>query len=219
LNSSLAKSPNDAYFAFCLRLLSRAFFGALKSTHFRPRIVFMVRLSPFSRLALVAFACVALAWSCDGGLRPPELPPPTSVSGVVRFAGGGSAWPPRDSVWTVRVVAFREFPPRDLIGDLFQGRAFFTPAALELDSTLTLFSDSARYSLVFGDSIPARVEYLCVAMLTDTARILSTQAWRIIGVYAPDGNQNRPGVLAITPGQDHKADILVDFRNPPPQPF
>ncbi len=169
-------------------------------------------------LAAVALTLV-IAISCDGGLAPPPIPPVTSISGTVRFVGGRASWPRRDSVWTMRVVGFRQFPPQDLIGDLFQGRAFFTPAALQLDSTITLFSDSARYSLVFGDSIPRQIQYLCVAMLIDTARLLTTQGWRIVGVYNTSGNQREPTTINLTQGRDHPANITVDFKNPPPQPF
>jgi hypothetical protein len=168
-----------------------------------------------SAIALVAIFAV----SCDGGLRPPEIPPVTSISGTIRYVGGKASWPRRDSVWTVRVVGFRQFPPRDLIGDIFQGRAFFTPAALQLDSTLPLFADSARYSLVFGDSIPTSIQYLSVAMLIDTARLLQTSGWRVIGVYSANGNQREPSTIPITRGKDHQANITVDFKNPPPQPF
>lgn len=176
-------------------------------------------LRRFGQLIAALALTLALAISCDGGLAPPPIPPVTSISGTVRFAGGAANWPRRDSVWTMRVVGFRQFPPRDLIGDLLQGRAFFTPAALQLDSTITLFSDSARYSLVFSDSIPQQIQYLCVAMLVDTARLLTTQGWRVVGVYNTSGNQREPATINITPGKDHRANISVDFKNPPPQPF
>ncbi len=176
-------------------------------------------LQRYGQLMTALAITLVIAISCDGGLRPPEIPPVTSISGTVRYMGGKASWPRRDSVWTVRVVGFKQFPPQDLIGDLLQGRAFFTPAALQLDSTLQLFSDSARYSLVFGDSIPQSIKYLCVAMLIDTTRLLTTQGWRVIGVYNTNGNQAQPATIAITPGKDHRADITVDFKNPPPQPF
>lgn len=176
-------------------------------------------LHRYGQLMAALAITLVIAISCDGGLRPPEIPPVTSISGTVRYVGGKASWPRRDSVWTVRVVGFKQFPPQDLIGDLLQGRAFFTPAALQLDSTLQLFSDSARYSLVFGDSIPTSIKYLCVAMLIDTTRLLTTQGWRVIGVYNTNGNQAQPATIAITPGKDHRADMTVDFKNPPPQPF
>jgi hypothetical protein len=37
-------------------------------------------------------------------------------------------------------------------------------------------------------------------------------------VYAPSGDQTRPAPITLTAGRDHRADIRVDFRNPPPQP-
>jgi hypothetical protein len=176
-------------------------------------------LHRYAQLIAALAITLVIAISCDGGLRPPEIPPITSISGTVRYVGGKANWPRRDSVWTVRVVGFKQFPPQDLIGDLLQGRAYFTPAALQLDSTLSLFADSARYSLVFSDSIPTSIKYLCVAMLTDTARLLTTAGWRVIGVYNTSGNQSQPTTIPITPGKDHRADITVDFKNPPPQPF
>ena len=176
-------------------------------------------LHRYGQLIAALAITMVIAISCDGGLRPPEIPPITSISGTVRYVGGKANWPRRDSVWTVRVVGFKQFPPQDLIGDLLQGRAYFTPAALQLDSTLSLFADSARYSLVFGDSIPTSIKYLCVAMLTATTRLLTTAGWRVIGVYNTSGNQSQPTTIPITPGKDHRADIIVDFKNPPPQPF
>jgi hypothetical protein len=162
---------------------------------------------------------VILAVQCDGGLQPPPLPPVTTLSGTVRYLGGKASWPRRDSVWTVRVVGFRQFPPQDLIGELLQGRAYFTPAALQLDSTLTLFADSSRYTITFPDSVPPRIEYLCVAVLADTTRILTSAAWRVVGVYSESGNNRQPSRIPITVGRNHIADITVDFKNLPPQPF
>jgi hypothetical protein len=170
--------------------------------------------------------CAALAItfifaaSCDEGLKPPPIPPVTSISGMIRYVGGRASWPQRrDSVWTVRVVGFRQFPPMDLISDILQGRAYFTPQALAIDSTLPLYADSARYSLILPDEPPARIEYLCVAMLVDTAKLLTTQGWRVIGVYSTNANIQMPGQLSVIYGRDVQANITVDFKNPPPQPF
>jgi hypothetical protein len=176
----------------------------------------MYRIIP---LILALVITLVLAVQCDEGLVPPPIPPVTTLSGTVRYLGGKANWPRRDSVWTVRVVGFREFPPRDLIGEILQGRAYFTPAALQLDSTLALFADSARYTITFADSVPPRIEYLCVAMLIDTTRILTSAGWRVIGVYSQSGNNRQPSQVPLTVGRSHTADMTVDFKNFPPQPF
>lgn len=161
-----------------------------------------------------------IAASCDEGLKPPPIPPVTSISGTVRYLGGRAGWPQRrDSVWTVRVVGFRQFPPMDLIGDILQGRAYFTPQALAIDSTLPLYADSAQYSLILPDEPPTRIEYLCVAMLVDTAKLLTTAGWRVVGVYSTSANIQQSAPLNVVYGRDVRANITVDFRNPPPQPF
>ncbi len=178
---------------------------------------FLRHWSSFFAALVVTFA---LAVSCDDGLKPPPVPPVTSISGTVSYAGGRTSWPSRrDSVWTVRVVGFKQFPPMDLIGDILQGRAFFTPQALSIDSTLPLYVDSARYSLILPEDAPPRIEYLCVAMLVDTAKLLTTQGWRVIGVYSTTGNPREKSTLPIIFGRDNPANITVDFKNPPPQPF
>jgi hypothetical protein len=189
----------------------------------RLRLFSTVVASALRRWSSVCAALVVtfvIAASCDEGLRPPPIPPVTSISGTVRYAGGRAAWPQRrDSVWTVRVVGFRQFPPMDLIGDILQGRAYFTPQALAIDSTLPLYADSAQYSLILPDEPPARIEYLCVAMLVDTAKLLTTAGWRVIGVYSTNANIQQSAPLNVVYGRDVRANITVDFRNPPPQPF
>jgi hypothetical protein len=181
--------------------------------------IIMNRIFPlFAALAIT----LVLAVQCDGGLAPTPLPvagSATTISGSIRFVGGKASWPRRDSVWTMRVVGFQKFPPPDLVGELLQGRAYFTPAALQLDSTLPLFVDSSRYTITLPDSVPPRIEYLCVAVLLDTARIFSSSAWRVVGVYSESGNNRQPSQISLTAGRNHTADITVDFKNLPPQPF
>lgn len=177
-------------------------------------------LRQWSSICAALAVTFIMAASCDDGLKPPPIPPVTSISGTVKYVGGRASWSPRrDSVWTVRVVGFKQFPPMDLINDILQGRAYFTPQALAIDSTLPLYVDSARYSLILPEDPPPRIEYLCVAMLVDTAKLFSTQGWRVIGVYSTTGNQRERSILPIIFGRDNQANISVDFRNPPPQPF
>jgi hypothetical protein len=175
--------------------------------------IFARRLGVVFLLALVA---------CDGGLQPPAEAPPTQIAGTIRYVGG---WPPavnpitRDSVLNIRVAAFRDFPPQNIVTDVLAGRAYFTPSALSLDSSLARFVDVSSYSILIPDNNPAtEIRYVAVAMLVRSL-FLVPASWRIVGVYTVTGNQAQPGTIRITPNTIHRADITVDFRNPPPQPF
>ena len=174
----------------------------------------------FVRLTALACAVVVIAAGCDGGLAPPPVPPVTTLAGTIRYVGGRTGWPRRDSVFNIRLVAFKSFPPTDLIGDIVNGRAYFTPAAFVLDSTLPLFADSARYALRLPEEqTPKRLEYICVAMLVDTVSIIRSSSWRIVGVFTTSGNNRQPSAIDVTVGATMQANITVDFKNLPPQPF
>lgn len=160
--------------------------------------------------------------ACDGGLIPPDEVVPTQIVGTIRYVGG---WPPavnpmtRDTVLNIRVAAFRDFPPQNIVTDVLAGRAYFTPSALSLDSSLTRFVDASSYSIIIPENnLATEIRYVAVAMLV-RSQFLVPSSWRIIGVYTITGNQAQPGTIRITPNTIHRADITVDFRNPPPQPF
>jgi hypothetical protein len=173
-------------------------------------------------LLCIGVCMITYLIACDGGLIPPDEVVPTQIVGTIRYVGG---WPPtvnpitRDSVLNIRVAAFRDFPPQNIVTDVLAGRAYFTPSALSLDSTLARFVDISSYAVVIPDNNPAtEIRYVAVAMLV-RSQFLVPSSWRIIGVYTVNGNQNQPGSIRITPNTIHRADIIVDFRNPPPQPF
>ena len=52
-----------------------------------------------------------LFYGCDRGLVPTEPPPgPGALSGLITYAH----WPPPDSLFDLRIVAFRDFPPEGI---------------------------------------------------------------------------------------------------------
>jgi hypothetical protein len=168
--------------------------------------------------------------ACDGGLKPPPPAPqvtPTTISGTITYRGGRSAWPTADSVVNVRVAAFKALPTASsgIIQAVSSGDAYFTPTALTLDSTLSKFADSTRYQITITEPVPPEVRYIAVAMLVDSsarsniAAVFNPRAWRILGVYTTSGDNRQPTPLALTPQRDHRANVTVDFRNLPPQPF
>lgn len=189
---------------------------------------------PFVMVTMPTIACVlsfVLSFflsSCDGGLQlPPPDPPPTTVSGVITYRGGRASWPPADSVVTVRIAAFKSLPTASagIINAVLSRDAFFAPEALVLDSTLTKFADSTRYTIVIGEPVPEVLNYIAVVILVDPAAVTNTTAlfnprsWRVVGVYTTSGDNRQPSPLRLRAGTDHRADITVDFRNLPPQPF
>ncbi len=191
------------------------------------RILSIIQLQALSFLGAV-IVTASLLHSCDGGLQPPPPdPPPTTVSGVITYRGGRASWPPADSVITVRIVAFKSLPTASsgIINAVLSRDAYFAPEALVLDSTLTKFADSTRYTIVIGEPVPEVLNYIAVVILVDPAAVTNTTAlfnprsWRVVGVYTTSGDNRQPSQLRLRAGTDHRANITVDFRNLPPQPF
>lgn len=176
------------------------------------------------------FAISLALGACDGGLKPPPPAPQgatTTVSGTITYRGGRAAWPRADSVVNVRIAAFKSLPTASsgIIQAVSSGDAYFAPTALSLDSTLTKFADSTQYQIVITDPVPTQVSYIAVAVLVDSSArsnitaIFNPRAWRILGVYTTTGDNRQPSTLVLKPQTDHRANITVDFRNLPPQPF
>ncbi len=145
--------------------------------------------------------------SCDHGLKPsereilPEYEEP-GFGGTVYFKGG---WP--DSIYDLRVVAFRKYPPQDIINEVLQGKAKFS-------ETLPQRVDSTKYE------VPAdtgKWEYVVVA-LRYGSNIYSD--WKAVGVYDTTPGDTIPTPIYIPYGKFLKGiNITCDFDNPPPQPF
>ncbi len=173
---------------------------------------------------LFAYCCALLLSftafsSCDEGLKPP--PPPTTISGTITYVGGRAGWTTKDSVISLRVAAFVKFPPADIILEVLSGKAFYTPQGLTIDSTLAKYVDSSSYRIVIPNPVPARVEYIAVVMLisTDPTKIALPSSWRVLGIYSMNGNNKQPAALDLKPETDHRVNLIVDFKNLPPQPF
>ncbi len=147
--------------------------------------------------------------SCDHGLKPSEAGTPSEqyeepgFGGTVYFKGN---WP--DSIYDLRVVAFRKYPPQDIINEVLQGRAKFS-------QTLTTSKvDSTKYE-VLADT--GKWEYIVVA-LQYGSNIFSD--WKAVGVYDTTPEDTIPTPLYIPYGKFLRGiNITCDFDNPPPQPF
>ncbi len=149
--------------------------------------------------------------SCDEGLNPGtnrNIATRAFLTGNIYFVDGKEGWPPTDSVFAVRVVAFKNYPPTDIINEILSGNAFFT------FNSLPLFVDSAFFSIEIKDT-PVELKYIVVAQqYSDTIT-----AQRAIGVYTETGDKTRPSSIKLFPGDSIFIKIEVDFSNLPPQPF
>ncbi len=145
--------------------------------------------------------------SCDHGLKPPETETSPAYEepgfgGTVYFKG---TWP--DTIYDLRVVAFRKYPPQDIINEVIQGKAKFS-------ETLPNKVDSAKYQ-VLADT--GKWEYVVVA-LQYGSNIFSD--WKAIGVYDTTPEDTIPTPIYIPYGKFlRNININCDFNNPPPQPF
>jgi hypothetical protein len=163
--------------------------------------------------AVLSATLFALSLSgCDKGLSPSiSAPPPIPMghmSGVIRY----QHWPPRDSLHDLRLVAFRVFPPSNILGEVLLGRAVVYPP-LGDTALVPFFVDSLRYRFI----LPAG-EYKYVVVAQQYGPIVTTD-WRAVGQYDLDTNLVVPSPVTIAADDTSRnIDINVDFRNPPPPP-
>ncbi|CUS79559.1 hypothetical protein JGI7_00800 [Candidatus Kryptonium thompsonii] len=144
--------------------------------------------------------------SCDHGLKPTEagtlIYEEPGFGGTVYFKG---TWP--DTVYDLRVVAFRNYPPSDIINEVLGGKAKFS-------QSLPKKVDSTKYE-VLADT--GKWEYIAVA-LQYGPNIFSD--WKAIGVYDTTEYDTIPTPIYIPYGKFIRGiNITCDFDNPPPQPF
>ncbi len=145
--------------------------------------------------------------SCNEGLAPPPPIAKSFINGMITYKNGQDKWPPIDSVKDIRVVAFKNYPPKNIIAEITNGDAFFT-------ESMPKFVDTSSYSIEFTKP-PIYVKYLVVAQQTG-----SFMEWRAIGVYTLSGDVSKPDSIYVSPGKViNNININVDFDNLPPQPF
>jgi len=146
---------------------------------------------------------------CDEGLAPPVTQqPPTagSFSGVVTFTN----WQAVDSLYDLRVVAFRMFPVSDVIDEVLEGRAVVYPP-LGAGALTMRGEDSLFYSITLQPGI-----YPYVAVAHQFGPDLFAD-WRPVGQYDLDTNLTVPSTVEVVAGTNTaNINIHVDFENPPP---
>ncbi len=146
--------------------------------------------------------------SCQEGLDPTIPKGDSYVKGRVIVISGSNSWPNPDSALEMRVVGFKEYPPKDILNDVIAGNAF-------ISDTLPRFLDTIPFKLKI-EKPPEEIRYLVVAI-----RYGTIFEWRVVGVYSDEMSYERkPKKILVSKGQIvEKIDILVDFKNLPKQPF
>ncbi len=164
------------------------------------------------RNSITALYFAVLFAGCNRGLAPTQ--PSSSVQmgfgGTVRFV---SAWPPSDSVFDVRVVAFSNYPPSNILTEVSSGQAKVYPALGA--NKVPLFVDSLSYTFYLDSA--ATFRYVAV-VIQDGSNYL--QDWKVVGAYGYSHGAGQPDSVVVTPGSFvNGINIDVDFKNTPPNPL
>ncbi len=158
----------------------------------------------WGKVGVEALLVGSLVCGCTGGLDPTQLPREAMIRGIVSFRG---AWPPVDSLRDLRVVAFQQYPPKDVLGEVLGGRAIFS-------ERLPFYVEQTPYELTV-EQVPVMFRYLIVAQQYGPDLF---RHWRVVGVYSSRDTQ--PDSIWVEPGGVYpNVDIVVDFDHLPPQPF
>lgn len=158
------------------------------------------------RISSAFFLC--LLASCDHGLSP-DLSTPASVPGIAGKLHVKSLWPPSDSLFDLRVVAFRNNPPKSILEEFLKG-------TLEFSDEIPFRFNDTTYRMQ-RESISGVYAYVVVAHQYGPDPF---QHWRVVGVYTTTGDVRFPSPVNVLPRTVvEEVDIDIDFYNLPPQPF
>ncbi|MCX7908378.1 MAG: hypothetical protein N2560_02530 [Ignavibacteria bacterium] len=157
---------------------------------------------------IIVFILVFALFACQEGLDPTLQKEESFIKGKVIVISGKNSWPPPDSAVELRVVGFKEYPPKDLINEIVSGNAF-------ISESLERFKDTIGFELKI-EKPPVEIKYLVAAL-----RYGSILEWKAIGVFSDEMTYERtPKKIIVTKGRViENVNILVDFYNLPKQPF
>lgn len=156
---------------------------------------------------LAAFAVTLYLSACDDhGLSPVSAVETPGFSGTITVR---STWPPQDSVMDLRIAAFRNYPPKDILSEIINGSAVFS-------DELPYGVDTLNYR-VQGAELNGPFAYVVVAQNYGPDPFMQ---WRAVGVYTLLGDVASPSPIDLGSGRFIRGiDVEVDFINLPPQPF
>ncbi|MBI5475566.1 MAG: hypothetical protein HY964_02375 [Ignavibacteriales bacterium] len=165
-----------------------------------------------SILYIISVIILALLnFGCDKGLSPIDESQgggsvTKGISGTIHFIN----WPPESTLVDLRLVAFKNYPPGDIVAEVMQGNAQFT------ETLKPYFSDSLSYTLVLTSGAWSSIQYIVVAQQFGP----NIQAdWKMVGVYYSPGDSTKPGSINLpSDGIVNGINIKVNFLNPPSAP-
>lgn len=160
---------------------------------------------PASLLAVILLFGMLIGCE-DHGLAPATQSDTPGFSGLIRVR---STWPPQDSVRDLRIAAFRNYPPKDILSEVLSGTAVFS-------EELPYGVDSVSYR-VQAEALNGSFAYVVVAQNYGPDPF---KEWRAVGVYTVTGDFTKPSPIDLGEGRFLRGiDVEVDFINLPPQPF
>lgn len=155
-----------------------------------------------------AFMIMILLQACDSGLAPKPIEEKTFLNGTLHFIKGVDNWPPADSLFGIRVAAFKSMPDENIIQSIISGEAYFTPESLGKNA------DTLNFSIEISDA-PVNLVYIVAVQQYE----LDITSQRVIGVYTTTGDKTKNSELTVEKGKIYDIDIDIDFDDLPPMPF
>ncbi len=160
---------------------------------------------------ILFFSFLVVLPGCDHGLEPTR-PVQPGFQGTISFRG---TWP-ADTL-EMRLIASQVWRPFNSFSDIIallvntDSVKVYPPPS---DNGLPMGRDSLVYNFTVP---PSTYRYVALALRFGTNYFAD---WRIIGVYDGMNGSQIPAELVVPADRIVSgADILVDFNNPPPQPF
>ena len=162
----------------------------------------------FKKLPIIFFLIIFI-YECDHGLEPPTGPASniTGISGLISY----SNWPPADSLFELRLVVFKNYPPTNIVAELLNQQAVVYPALA--DSSLPYFTDTTSFIL---ELTAGTYEYIVVAQQYGPDLYAD---WRVVGQYDKDLDPLPSSVTVKNGKLLENINVNVDFDNPPNQVF
>lgn len=157
-------------------------------------------------------SCFLLFIGCDEeGLNPNKVQEP-GFSGSITFTG---TIPPADSIDDLRVVAVPYLPVDTTVADLIDKivNKQVIPFSGSLSEKVTA-NATIQYEIFVR---PQTYYYVAVAHLYGTNIF---QDWRVVSIYGYTPSNPHPAPVVVVDGEMKlNVNFVVDFYNPPPQPF
>lgn len=150
-------------------------------------------------------------FACDHGINPEKIDEnatkSSGISGTIYYQN----WP-QDSLFDLRLVVFKNYPPADIVVEVTSGDAIAYPD-ISMGS-LPFYTDSTEYEVLLE---PRMYEYIVVAHQFGPAIFFD---WQVVGQYDTTLQDTIPTSIEIfSDSVITGINIYVDFDSLPGQPF